>query len=175
DAVPVQSRRPALAGLGRRVVDGALDASPRHAARGGAVWADQHGRPGLSRRRVPGGDHGADADGITRLPPAEQLVAHVLHGVHLRTGLCGLHATRLAPHLSASRRCVAGGCGRDWSREVTGMPPVEAAEPYTAVLPQVDDADLLRGVHDGNRAALVALYHRHAGMVLAQIGLLVGP
>lgn len=55
------------------------------------------------------------------------------------------------------------------------MPPVEAAEPYTAVLPQVDDADLLRGVHDGNRAALVALYHRHAGMVLAQIGLLVGP
>src|SRR5262249_55210022 len=94
DAVPVQSRRPALAGLGRRVIDGALDASPRHAARGGAVWADQHGRPGLSRRRVPGGDHGADADGITRLPPAEQLVEHVLHGVHLRSGFCGLHDKR---------------------------------------------------------------------------------
>lgn len=54
------------------------------------------------------------------------------------------------------------------------MPPVEAAEPFTAVLPQVDDADLLRGVRSGDRAALVALYHRHARVVLAQIDLFAG-
>jgi RNA polymerase sigma-70 factor, ECF subfamily len=36
-----------------------------------------------------------------------------------------------------------------------------------------DDAELLRRVADGDRAALVALYQRHAAMVLAQIGLVV--
>jgi RNA polymerase sigma-70 factor, ECF subfamily len=54
------------------------------------------------------------------------------------------------------------------------MPLVEAASPYPVALPQADDADLLRGVGRGDRAALVTLYHRHAGVVLAQIGFLVG-
>jgi RNA polymerase sigma-70 factor, ECF subfamily len=54
------------------------------------------------------------------------------------------------------------------------MPPVEAVEPFTAVLPHVDDADLLRGVRSGDRAALVALYQRHARVVLAQIDLFAG-
>jgi RNA polymerase sigma-70 factor, ECF subfamily len=54
------------------------------------------------------------------------------------------------------------------------MPPAEAAEAYPLVLPRVDDADLLRGVRSGDRAALVALYHRHARVVLAQIDLFVG-
>jgi RNA polymerase sigma-70 factor, ECF subfamily len=54
------------------------------------------------------------------------------------------------------------------------MPPVEAAEPFTAVLPHVDDAELLRGVRSGDRAALVALYQRHARVVLAQIDLFAG-
>jgi RNA polymerase sigma-70 factor (ECF subfamily) len=54
------------------------------------------------------------------------------------------------------------------------MPPVEAAESFTAVLSPADDADLLRGVRSGDRAALVALYHRHAQVVLAQIDLFAG-
>jgi RNA polymerase sigma-70 factor (ECF subfamily) len=54
------------------------------------------------------------------------------------------------------------------------MPPVEAAEASPVVLARVEDADLLRGVRSGERAALVALYHRHAGVVFAQIDLVVG-
>ena len=54
------------------------------------------------------------------------------------------------------------------------MPPVEAAEPYTAALPRADDGELLRRVRSGDRAALVALYHRHARVVLAQVDLFAG-
>ncbi|MQA85981.1 MAG: sigma-70 family RNA polymerase sigma factor [Streptosporangiales bacterium] len=54
-----------------------------------------------------------------------------------------------------------------------GMSPVAMVEPRAASPHEGDDADLLRRIVGGDRTALVALYQRHGGVVLAQIGLVV--
>lgn len=51
--------------------------------------------------------------------------------------------------------------------------PVAPAERSPVSWDEEDDAELVRRVSDGDRGALVALYRRHGGVVLAQINLLV--
>ena len=41
---------------------------------------DQHGGAGRARRGPEGADHGADADGLAGLPPAQQIGQHFAHG-----------------------------------------------------------------------------------------------
>jgi RNA polymerase sigma-70 factor (ECF subfamily) len=51
--------------------------------------------------------------------------------------------------------------------------PTETVEPQAMSELEQDDTELLRRIGDGDHSALVALYQRHGGVVLAQIRLVV--
>src|ERR687886_516210 len=79
DAVPLEGRDAGLDDVLGLLVDRTLDAAAGDAAHSGAVGADEHRRAGRAGGRPPGGHHSAHADGLTRLPPADQVLEHVTH------------------------------------------------------------------------------------------------
>ena len=71
---------------GRQFVDRALHAPAGDRTDRGAVRTDEHGGAGRARGRGEGADDRADADRLTRIPPAQQVGEYLAHGVTPASG-----------------------------------------------------------------------------------------
>ena len=105
------------------LVDGALDAAAGDAADRLAVGADQHRGAGRPRRRLEGGDHGADADGLAApaTSPAARAAPHARATTSTssanvasewpatKSSTCGSAATHARLDAAGSRPCRGAG------------------------------------------------------------------